>query len=114
MSPGVDDRLERGARLAPRLGRPVELAPAEVEAADEGSNLARGSVDRDERPFDRGLLLEREHRLPRDLRGEDLHAHDVAGLDEDRGVALSGPRDALGVERPLEGAGLDARLPPAG
>ena len=36
----VDDRLERGARLPPRLDRPIELAPREVVAADHGDDVA--------------------------------------------------------------------------
>ena len=60
----IDDRLERRSELAVGLHGAIELAPAEVPAADHRANLTRPVVDRDERPFDERRLLERHDRLP--------------------------------------------------
>src|SRR5262249_57515433 len=56
----VHDRLERGARLAERLGGAVELAAREVVAADEREDVAARDVNREERALDQGLLEQRE------------------------------------------------------
>ena len=48
----VDERLERGARLAQRLRRAVELGLVEGEAADHGEDAARIGVHRDDRAAD--------------------------------------------------------------
>ncbi len=56
----VDEGLEGGARLAQRLGRPVELALAEAEAAGHGQNAARARIHRDHAARDLGDLHESE------------------------------------------------------
>ena len=60
---GVDDRLERGAHLAHRLRRPVELASLEVVAPDEGAHRPRPDVHGEERPLDLRLLLQLDRRF---------------------------------------------------
>ena len=57
---GIDERLERRARLAERLGGAVELAFGEGEAADHGQHAAGMRVHRDERALDLRHLLELE------------------------------------------------------
>jgi hypothetical protein len=53
---GVDDRLEGGAGLPSRLQRPVELAPLEVVAADEGEHLARLDLEGEQGTLHQRLL----------------------------------------------------------
>jgi hypothetical protein len=50
----VDERLERRAGLPARLHRAVELAAAEVDAADHRLHLAGLRIDRDERALELG------------------------------------------------------------
>ena len=46
---GVDERLERGARLPMRLNGAVEVAGVEVAAADHRADVAGGGIERDQR-----------------------------------------------------------------
>ncbi len=93
----VDHRLERGARLAPGLGRAVELTGLEIEPAGHRQDTARVRVDRHDRAVDVGNLLEAEAALGIGVRvgvlrdGGDQHhvprrEDRVSGLD--RGAAL--------------------------
>ena len=61
---GVDERLERGARLAQRLGGAVELGLVEREAADHRQHAAGERVHRDAGAGDLGDLAQAVTRRP--------------------------------------------------
>ena len=82
---GEDDRLERRARLTPRLGRANVARRAEVASADQRPDLARHRVERDETAFEIARCLARLHDLG-DAVGDRLlrralHLGVVAGVD---------------------------------
>ena len=52
---GVEKRLECGARLTARVGRPVERRAAEVAATDERQYVAGLRIDHDEGSLQAGL-----------------------------------------------------------
>jgi hypothetical protein len=84
----VDERLERGPRLPPGAGGPIEPARRRVVAADQRPHLARAYVERHQRRL--GAEVEAQ---PPDLlalaRGQDAHAERGAdGGEPARGEAL--------------------------
>ncbi len=55
---GIDERLERGARLALRLDGPIKLAGVVIVAADQRQNAAGMRIHRDQGAVDLRHLLE--------------------------------------------------------
>ncbi len=88
LEPGeIDEGLERRARLAHRLGRPVELAGAVAAAADDGAHRAVGR-HRDERRLARRRLFPVTGQGLRDRRlGRRLQAG-IEGRDDDQILVL--------------------------
>ena len=97
----IDDRLERRAGLAQRLGGAVELGLGVGEAADHGQHAAGARVHGDQRAFELGHLLEG---VGARLAGERRDVDHVAELEESAEL-LADPLDVRAGQRAVDAIG---------
>src|SRR6185437_8795241 len=104
---GIDDRLERGTRLAIGLRRAIELALVEGEAADHRQHTAGVGVHRDHGAGDFRYLLEAILAVDRiTVLEQGIDIDDVTRLQHLRyrcwRLAFQGPRGRLGPFHAVE------------
>ncbi len=89
----IDERLERRPDLALRLGRPIELAPREAEAANHRAHLSGPIVDCEKCPFDQRVLFECDRLRYAALHRPHFDLNEVTDAEEINRRGLPRPRE---------------------